>query len=250
MKKSARKTIGALLAICGVTTALPAPAQAGAYKGRWVLVQRMTTSAKVPVVGELEATTTVISMHDLDDEDGKLKGDGTLCHIELDSGTVLVKTILPAAFRRALPPPRLDADLFVEKGTVRLRQPRKVVVVGAKLDNIETDTLPTKKSDARVFDHDEDGEPGVTVRIKGIVDGDMHVVQRSWTRYEGAFMKDGSFTGPLTFGNEQVVLGSTSPYLGEAPKAQPVAKKSFFRLARLDEKATCKEARRVAAGYL
>jgi hypothetical protein len=250
MMKPTRRTVGAALALVACLTVAPTPANAGAFKGRWVLLQRMTTSAQVPVVGDIEATTTVISMHDVDDEDGKLKGPGTLCHIELDSGTMLVKTILPAAFRRALPPPQLDADIVVEKGTVRLRQPKRFVVVGAKLDKLETDALPTKKSDSRVIDQDEDGEAGVTVRIKGIVDGDMHVVQRSWNRFDGAFLKDGTFGGSLAFGNEQVVLGSTSPYLGTAPKAQPVPAKSFFRLARLDEKASCKDARRIAAKFL
>ncbi len=238
----------ALVAI--VVGAFPVEAAAGTFDGRWVLVQRMTSSVAVPVVGDVEATTTVVSLHDLVDEDGKLRGDGKICRFEIDSGSDLVETIVPKAFRRAMPAPTIDAVLEVEDGVVKLRQPKRTVVVGAKLEDIQGEALPTKPSDPRVFDQDSDEKPGVTIRVEGLVSGDMYIVQRSWTRFDGAFLKDGSFGGRLSFANEQVVLGSTSPFLGDPPKSRPVAAKSWFRIARLSEEATCKEARSVADSYL
>jgi hypothetical protein len=235
-----------------VAAALPlsTKASAGAFDGRWVLVQRMTTSASIPVVGDVEATTTVVSLHDLVDADGRLKGRGSLCRMTLDSGSSVVTTVLPKAFRRSIPRPVLDAELVVEEGVVKIKQPRRTVVVGAKLEAPETDALPTKSDDPRVFDQDRDDKPGVTIRVEGLVNGSMYIVQRSWTRFDGAFLTDGTFGGRLAFGTEQVVLGSTSPFLGEPPKSKPVPAKSWFRIARLEQDATCKDARRVAEGYL
>ncbi len=241
--------LGALVAAAAMVVA-PSAARAGTFDGRWVFVQRMTTSASVPVVGDIEATTSVISLHDLEDADGRLRGEGKLCRITIDSGTDLVETILPKAFRNSLPPPRIDAALEIEDGAVKLRQDKRVVVVGARLGDPEREALPTSSKDSRVFDQDRDDKPGVTIRIGGLVTGDMYVVQRSWTRLDGGYWKDGTFGGRLAFGSEQVVLGSTSPFLGDPPKARPVAHKSWFRLARLADDASCKDARRVGAAYL
>lgn len=235
--------------LCAAVLTSPAIAQAGTFDGRWVFVQRMTTSASVPVVGDIEATTDVISLHDLQDDGGRLRGEGKLCKITIDSGTDLVDTILPKAFRKSLPPPRIDAAIDVEDGVVKLRQGKRVVVVGARLGD-ESEALPTSKKDPRVFDQDGDDKPGVTIRIGGLVSGDMYIVQRSWTRLDGGYWKDGTFGGRLAFGNEQVVLGSTSPFLGDPPKARPVPSKSWFRLARLADDASCKDARRVGGAYL
>lgn len=249
-KISGRVSNGGRLIAFALIAMVPAVARAGTFDGRWVMVQRTTSSASIPVVGEINATTTVISLHDLRSEDGRLKGGGTLCDIEIQSGSDLVNTILPAAFRKALPPPALDAMIPIEDGALRLKQARRTVVVGAQLDTPESETLPTKASDPRVFDQDGDGKPGVTVRVEGIVSGSIYVVQRSWTRFDGTFLSDGTFGGKLFFGNEQVVLGSTSPFLGSPPKAKARPEKSWFRIARVDKDATCKDGLRAAQAYL
>jgi hypothetical protein len=121
-------------------------------------------------------------------------------------------------------------------------------VVGAKLRR-SNDPLPSDPDDPRVFDQDGDGNPGVTIRVEGIVSGDMYIVQRSWTRLEGALLGDGSFGGRLFFGNAQVVLDSTSPFLGDPPSSRPLPNLSWFRIARLPEDADCAKARERAAAW-
>ncbi|MBL8743035.1 MAG: hypothetical protein JNK04_18125, partial [Myxococcales bacterium] len=108
------------LAVSIATFSTVSPASAGTFDGRWVLVQRLTTSASVPVVGDIEAKTTVVSVHDLRSDDGRLKGTGTLCDIDVDSGSDLVSTILPAAFRKVMPPPEIDALIDVQDGVLLL----------------------------------------------------------------------------------------------------------------------------------
>lgn len=238
------------VALVGMLVAAPVEAAAGTFDGRWVLVQRMTSSVAVPVVGDVEATTTVVSLHDLVDADGRLRGQGKICRFEIDSGSDLVETVVPKAFRKTMPAPVIDAAIEVEDGVVKLRQPKRTVVVGALLEDLQSEALPTKPTDPRVFDQDSDERPGVTIRVEGLVSGDMYIVQRSWTRFDGAFLKDGSFGGRLAFANEQVVLGSTSPFLGDPPKSKPLASKSWFRIARLADDAACKDARAVADSYL
>ncbi len=237
-------TLGA--AIVAAATLAASSAGAAPAVGRWVLVQRLTTSATVPVVGDIEAKTTIVSLHTVTATDAKMSGAGVLCSMAIDSGSSLVDTILPAAFQRALPPPMLDADLTTEGGVVRLRQATRWVVVGARISPVATAVLPRDARDSRVFDQDHDGRPGVTVRVEGLVNGELHVVQRSWSRLVGARAADGTFAGRVEFGIEQNVLGTTSSFLDDPPRSRPIVQKSWFRLARLGGEPTCDDARRAA----
>lgn len=215
--------------------------------GQWVLVQKNVTVTDVPVVGEIRSTTRSVVLYDLRHEGEHLRGKGKLCEIDIDSGSTMVSTVLPAAFRRALEPPTLNARLKREGAQLRLMQPRTWSVVGARLDDVVKDTLPTSASDPRVFDHDRDGHPGVTVRVEGIVTGDIYVVQRSWSELEGLMRGEEGFKGYVRFGQEQVVLGATKRMLRNPLAARPDLNRSVFQLKRVEEGATCASVRRLAA---
>ena len=60
-----------------------------------------------------------------------------------------------------------------------------VQVQGAHLVMPNSEALPADAADPRVFDQDQDGLPGVTVLIEGILDGSVQVVQRTHTRMVG-----------------------------------------------------------------
>ena len=229
-------------------TCFSASARAGEFDGRWALLQSTTTVAEVPIAGRIYATTTALSVHDLVSTDTTLRGGGTLCSVELDSGTSFVRTSLPPALRRILPPPTVDASLRVVSGKLSIFQASRPVVLGARLARPD-DPLPRDGSDPREIDADEDGAPGVTVRVDGIASGDLHVVQRSWSRLDGFLRVDGTFGGIVRHGVSQSVLGATSPLLSSPPDVAPVPARSWFRLGRIDSGAGCAEAQRVARAW-
>jgi hypothetical protein len=214
--------------------------------GRWVMMQQSTTVATVPVLGDIFAKSLVVSLHDARHRGGRLKGKGRVCQLRIDSGTRFVKTILPAAFRRSLPPPLLNARILDKGGKLQLLQSKRTIVVGARLKDKKRDTMPSTASDPRVFDQDGDGKPGVTIQIGGIVSGKIYVVQRSWTRLFGSEQRNGEFVGKLKFGNEQVILGATSSRLKSKPISRPVPSKSWFRLLKVPASSSCNDARRIA----
>jgi hypothetical protein len=233
-----------LLASAAVV-ALSSPARAGDFDGRWVLVQSTTTVAEVPIAGRIYATTTAVSVHDVVSTETRMRGGGSLCSVDVDSGTAFVKTILPPALRRVLPTPTIDASLSTKRGKLAFFQSSPKVVLGARLARID-DPLPTRADDARVVDQDGDGAPGVTVRVEGIASGDVHVVQRSWATLDGNLLVDGTFGGLVRHGLSQSVIGATSSFLRDPPNATPVASRSWFRLGRVERAAGCAEAAKLA----
>ncbi|QDG54143.1 hypothetical protein FIV42_26395 [Persicimonas caeni] len=113
-------------------------------------------------------------------------------------------------------------------------------VLGANLD-AEADKLPRKKSDPRVIDGDKDGHPGMTVRVSGLIDGELYLLQKSWDRLWGKMLGDGRIVGRIKWRTEQVVLDSTSRLLGDPPesKPHPDPKQSYFRMKRVTAQTSC-----------
>jgi hypothetical protein len=183
-------------------------------------------------------------------EGDRLHGAGVLCSVAIDNDSSLVTTTIPDALKRALPVPPIDAFVSEVDGEVKLSQRRHTVVVGAKLERITRDALPTSKDDARLDDLDGDGNPGVTIAIGGIVSGEIYAVRRSWTALDGRAVGREGFAGRVRFGIEQRVLDATSSMLKEPPAEAPLPEKSWFRMARLGHKKGCKSARAVAAKWM
>jgi hypothetical protein len=213
------------------------------------MIQLTTTVADLPVIGDIYATSRLVTLHDLEHDGRRLHGGGRLCQLELDSGTSLVDTELSEGFKRALPPPYIDARVKQADGRIRFTQARQWIVVGAELDDPKSDPLPTDEDDERVRDQDGDGEPGVTIGVSGLVDGEIYVAQRTWTRLAGTKRVDGSFRGRVYFGNEQSILDATSSMLDDPPEAKPLPKRSWFVLVPVAADTSCSDARDIAAPF-
>jgi hypothetical protein len=142
----------------------------------------------------------------------------------------------------SLPPPLLDASLRQQGDRWLLEQKRQTILVGARLDDPLHDPLPSQAGDARVFDQDRDGKPGVTIHLDGIVEGEIYVAQRNWTALSGQLEAPGRFKGRIAFGNEQHILDATSWFLKHSPGVKPTSGRSLFYLVRMGSKAGCPEA--------
>ncbi|MEL6182619.1 MAG: hypothetical protein AAFS10_26920, partial [Myxococcota bacterium] len=211
--------------------------------GRWIMLQVTATLSRVAVVGRVRASTRSVVLYDVVHRDGRLRGEGRLLHMQIDNGRAPVKIRIPDAFRRAIPPSNLNAEIRTEAdGRVRLVQPRAWTVLGAKLEDPIHEPLPTGANDPRVWDQDEDGHPGVTIHVDGMVRGDIYVIQRSWSALDGVQTAPDAFKGKVTFGQEQVILGASNVFLKTAPRNTPDPKRSMFQMVRVAPNATDSEA--------
>jgi hypothetical protein len=211
--------------------------------GRWAQLQVTTLQIEVPVLGEVVTTTKALLLFDLRQERERLHWKETVCQIDVDDGTPLVKTVLPPAFARAVSGVRRSARIIRDEAGYRLHQAKQFVVQGARLGDVRGEPLPTGVDDERLSDGDEDGKPGLTVVVKGIVSGEMYVVQRDWTSLSGPIAASGFLDGLITWGLERHILAATDSALSRITRIQPHpdSRLSYFRSTRVAAGTGCEE---------
>jgi hypothetical protein len=209
--------------------------------GTYAYLLETQTTTKLPVVKDYVATTRSIALLQLTQKEGRLTGSGRVCSLRMTGSSSIVKTLIPPAFLKALPPVVLNAELLGNGPELELQQRAQTLVVGANLRHPLTDPLPEEAEDPRVIDPDHDKKPGMTIRVEGLVSGDVYVVQRSTSSLSGTQTPNG-FAGKVSFKTEQRVLGASSPFLKGNRAADPNPDKSYFVLQKLSARATCAEA--------
>lgn len=226
--------------------ALRAPPRAvvpgGDLTGRWLLVEVASTQASLGALGEVRSEIHGAVLMDLVHHGDRLTGQGELCEFRLKSPTSLVRIEFPAGFRRALERPTLDARVEEKGGVLHFEQPQVFAVLGAHLRRPRGEPLPEGPDDPRVIDADGDGKPGVTVLVRGLIDGEIYLVQRTWNALVGRAVSAQRFEGALLHGKEEVVLGATHDVLAAFPPTRPDPAGSRFVLERARAGATCQDA--------
>ncbi|QED26997.1 hypothetical protein FRD01_07025 [Microvenator marinus] len=211
--------------------------------GEWALVQVQTSESRVPVVGAVISTTTSV-LHVRMKQNGKnLKVASTPCAVQIKSEIDTVKTVIPQAFLDAVGTTNAVARIEEINGKWVFDQAPSVSVTGAVLKNNWRDPLPTSADDQRVFDADSDGRPGVSVLIRGLLDGSIFLVQRSWTALRGVLSSKDQIAGTVRWNTEQKVLDATSMFLKSEPETRPHPDKerSRFVARRIPTGTQCSE---------
>jgi len=155
---------------------------------------------------------------------------------------LVVHIVIPEAYREALPPFSRPGSYTQEDGGWRYRLDKYWQVEGAMLGDAAADPLPTTSDDPAVVDQDGDGKPAMTLRVTGLVDGEIYVVQRGWTELTGGPESDDEIRGELAFEAEQNVVGSDPANLQDlaseaSTDTAPCA--SRFRMRRVSDDADC-----------
>ena len=209
--------------------------------GRWAQEQVTTTLTRVPVVGDVRSVTTTLLIVDVQQQDAELRVRSQVCSITVDNQPALVRTVLGDAFVRALPITERPAHLVQGTAGWQLQQPRFTEVIGARLGSPEREPLPTTMDDPRVVDQDNSGQGGMTVRIEGLVRGEIYVVQRGWNQLQSLRIDSGYVEGSLRWGNEQVILGASSRFLRRESDARPdpAPGTQRFRMIRIPAETSC-----------
>jgi hypothetical protein len=214
--------------------------QPPAVEGTWAQVLFYASINDVPAVGKTNGSTTTLQRVTVQRTGASLTMQVEPCAIEVDNGTPVVATIIPDAFVRSLGVTERTGSLVLAEGKWRYVQDPDLQLRGVHLANPETDPLPTDIDDPQVWDQDEDGHPGVTVRISGITDGEVYVVQRDVHALDGVIDVE-RMDGLADWNTDQVVLGSDNPILNMQTSVvkDPDATASYFRSTRVDASKTC-----------
>lgn len=211
--------------------------------GSWSLEVVTTARARIAVVGRVTTTTRSIVAVDIVQNGTNLEFNSRVCSIAVESSAPTVQTIIPEAFVNNLPLTRRGGVLRETSGGWELHLPRHWEAQGVKLRDLSREPLPQSADDPRVFDQDGDGNPGLTVRVEGLVSGEIYTIQRAWDEHRGRIVSGDLIEGSVTWGVEQVILGATSRFLRSAPQSapHPDESKSYFRMRRAQGSAPCGE---------
>ncbi|NMC70659.1 MAG: hypothetical protein GYA57_11415 [Myxococcales bacterium] len=211
------------------------------YAGTWAQLRVQTARAVLPVVGEVKVVTSFVLRLTQSASGRNLRVSVEACAVEQDSGTSLVRTIFPPALVEKMGRFETTASLREVDGELRYFQARRFLVFGARLEDPERDVLPVDASDERVVDADGDGHPGVTVQIRGMLNGDVYLVQRGWFTLRGTAAGGDRIDGRIEWGEDRSMLGSSNPLLPRIPESRPDndPAASWFRTTRIDPSMTC-----------
>lgn len=203
--------------------------------GIWNVEVATVGIAKIPVVGEIRTTTrSGLSVRIIQNGD-QLELVGTTEYIRIESSSSVVRTIIPDAFVRSIPEMRRKGHLRRTGRGYQMFFPQHWEVTGANLSDPARESLPTSSSDRRVIDQDGDGHPGVTVKVEGVVSGDIYVIQRGWDEWTidvPSGENKESLRGSIRWGMEQVILDATSRLLKRPPETRPDHNQSTLRFHR------------------
>lgn len=208
--------------------------------GVWSKKVVTTSVSRVPVVGKVTTETTTLQRVDVEQDGASIVMVNRVCDIDIESSVSAVRTIIPDTFVEAIGETRREARLTRRDDGVWLAAPKNHQILGARLRAPDSEHLPDQPDDARVRDEDNDGHPGVTVRVEGMISGELYVVHRGWDQFEGP-VDGSSIRGEVTWGQDQSVLDSSSIFLKKTPETNPHpdSSRSTFEMRRLDQTQSC-----------
>jgi hypothetical protein len=211
--------------------------------GRWAMVEVMPAIASLPFVGDVELTTIVTALVDIEQDGTSLVLRDVYCFVDVQMNPPVVESRVPERFMQALRPAPRTAELRMSGAGWRFVQPPVVEVRGASLVDPERDPLPLDAFDSRVFDQDGDGHPGLTipVTVAGLVVGDTYVVQRLRTALSGWVIDSNTIVGSIDWSSEQSVLAASDALLtlSYSYRLHPDAARHAFVMRRVDLEWTC-----------
>jgi len=92
-------------------------------------------------------------------------------------------------------------------------------------------------------DEDQDGHPGVTTIVSGLLNCEVYAAARSWSVYDGEIDDADTISGAVTdHGSEQVVLTATRPLCntqGNAAEHDGCPPHHYFKMVRIADEGSC-----------
>jgi len=215
--------------------------------GRWVMVQAMPALTALPIVGDIELTTITVALLDVEQSGLSVVLRASYCFTDLRMVPPLVESKVPDRFVTCLRPDPRSATLEFCPDGWRLIQGPVTEVRGARLVDPVGDLLPVDALDPRVFDQDDDGQPGLTVHVSlaGLITGDTYVIERLTFALDGLLSDPDTVAGSIEWTSEQHVVAASDALLVMTyeHRPHPDVSRHVFVMRRVSPDWTCETAR-------
>jgi len=211
--------------------------------GTWAEVQAYSEFLPFPIVGQITNTNTATLRVEIEQSGSSLTLHDQYCRITVKSTNALVSMEIPDVLLSLLVKGPAAAALEPSPSGICFVQAWETRTSGVLLEHPDDEPLPNSAADPRVIDEEGDGHPGATVhvRVLGVIEGEVYLVQRMRYRLVGTLVSPDRIEGYLEWKSERVVLGASSPlFIGDwtgTPDLDPT--KSTFVLQRIDPTWDC-----------
>lgn len=204
--------------------------------GRWASRQRSAAIVNLPPTNTpTTVVTTRLILHDVVVSDGETRLTHTTCQLRQPKLNG-VEVVFGPAFLAAVPKNTVVATV----DGAQINVPPDLVVLGAEVG--EGEELPTTAEDTRIRDTDEDGNPGVTVTLQGLLAGQLFVVYRQEVGLTGTADPAGCVSGLVAGASEQIQIGASPVELEVidlSPQPHPDVSLSTFALVPVEAQLDC-----------
>lgn len=202
--------------------------------GTWA--HAVDLSSCVTVTGAEELRSQTLSLVKIEQDGLRLTETHEVCQLN-STPLIGLETVVPESVFTLANPHSFNSALYGPNiGDSYVSDPR-VVLWGVQMDDPFEDDFPVEfdAEDPRAFDHDEDGHPGVTLKVGGDA-CDLYVAQRDLKSFTGTLQPDGSILGSAAALVEQRPLGATNIICATRYVVRSNQKDSIFKMVRIDER--------------
>jgi hypothetical protein len=148
-------------------------------------------------------------------EDGKLMQSDRFVHAEQKLSRVNAMSVLRDEAVQAIKPRVTEVDLSLKDGIWNIFRPESPSLLG--IDGDPTKPLSTNPNDPNLTDPDNDGHPGITVKISvgKFFSGEIYLIRREIFRNYMELNPNGTITGHVVDNSEQFVVGASKKILNQ-----------------------------------
>jgi len=148
-------------------------------------------------------------------EEGRLMQSDRFLHAEQKLSRKNAQSVFSDEAVQAIKPRVQEVDLFQKDGAWHIYRPESPSLLG--IDGDPTKPLSTDPNDPALTDPDNDGHPGVTVKISvgKFFSGEIYITRREIFRNYLTLNNDGTLSGHVIDRSEQFVVGASKKILAQ-----------------------------------
>jgi hypothetical protein len=199
----------------------------------------------LPFFGSSKSASKSISLVEIKRDGNGLLQTHRVCNFRVLEQSAMIRMTFPEKFVAALAKHSYPIQVQREAEGWRYTADLGVERIGYR-EMPDDSTLPNKIDDAAVFDWDDDGHPGATLKLSVplLPDGELYVVQRGHSVLSGWISAPGRVAGSIDVRSfEHRVLGARPEFLNRSPKIEANSKDSTFVMTQLATGSTCESLR-------
>jgi len=230
-----------MLLVALIAKASPAQENAFLPPGTYRLEMIMATVTDVPFFGKSKSASKSVSLVEIKGNGSGFSQSHRVCDFRVTEDSAMIKMVFPDKFVAALAKHTYPIQLEKDGQGWRYRADLGIERIGYRAGSGDI-KLPTEASDPSVYDWDDDGHPGATLKLSVplLPDGELYVVQRGQSILHGRITQPGKVEGEIeVLSFEHRVLGAWPSFLHQSPNIIPDPKESRFSIAPVPPGSTC-----------